>query len=56
MVDDFRLDTILDGNEVRLDTVKFQRADTTSEKKLTNLTFYFKANQTPLGTFEPLKL
>ena len=30
--------------------------DTIIEKKLTHLTFYFKATQTPLGTFEPLKL
>jgi len=32
------------------------RYDTIVEKKLTTLIFYFKATQTPLGTFEPLKL
>lgn len=30
--------------------------DTIADNKLTNLTFYFKTSQTPVGTYEPLKL
>jgi len=48
---------LVDSSAVNDSTTKMTYFyDTIVKKKLTNLTFYFKVTETPLGTFEPMKL